>query len=485
MESWIVAQPPPVGSDGGAGPAWESLSVAFRLREWLHAPHGLFTPLILRSVWEHARHLLDHRGHPGNWRLLDAAALTLTGLSFPEFDEAGTWVEEGMGRLAREVAAQFYPDGMHYELSPLYHALCAEACLAVRQLAGRRGVPVPDVIERGLPRWFEALAALGRPDGTWPALNDSGGVDGQYRPLLRRAGAVLSLPHVRYAGWRCRFGRPPVATARLFPDAGLASLRSDPGPGATWALLRAGPAGAAHVHEDDLSLELGLGGRPVLVDPGMGRYAPSPVTEAYRRAEAHSCLLVPGRQPSRAALPWLERIRPAGDAIALFRRPGCDVAVGTRTWDGLAVTRAVALVAGRFVCIRDAVAGEGRASLRVHWQFAPGIWEVGEAGDDSDVGFSPLPGGDSPLRVDRVTGCVSQGGRDGPALRLEYAFEAALPVVLFWVFTPCHQGEVWTVARTGPDVVEAGCRNGPVYRLDAATWALTVATGRTSGGIRP
>jgi hypothetical protein len=481
MESWIGGHPPPMDSDGGAGPAWETLSVAFRLREWLGVPRRYYTSMVLRSVWEHARHLLDYRGHPGNWRLLEAAALTLVGLAFPEFAEAGTWAEEGMRRLAREVAAQFYSDGMHYELSPLYHALCAEACLTVRQAAQFRGHPVPEGITTCLPRWFAALTALGRPDGTWPSINDSGGITEHYRLLLRQAGAVLSLPEARYAGGRRRFGRAPVAMGRLLPDAGLAILRSKPGPEATWALFRAGPPGAAHVHEDDLSLELYICGRPVLVDPGIGGYAPARDPEVYRRAEAHSCLLVPEGMPARAALPFRERIRPAGDGITLLRRPGCDVALGVRDRCGLAVSRAVALVAGRFVVIRDAIGGEGRTHFQVHWQFAPGIEDVGDVGDDPGFGFFPLPGALQPVRADRVAGRVSQDGRDRPALHLEYAFEAAMPAVLYWVFTPGGRGEAWTVARTGPDVIEAGPRNGPVYCLDAASWVFTVVPGRTSG----
>ena len=35
VKSWIHENPVPVGSNGGAGPAWETLSAAWRLREWL------------------------------------------------------------------------------------------------------------------------------------------------------------------------------------------------------------------------------------------------------------------------------------------------------------------------------------------------------------------------------------------------------------------------------------------------------------------
>lgn len=479
MEHWIAANPVPVGSDGGAGPAWETLSAAFRLREWLRFPRRVYSRLILRSVWEHARHLLDHQGHPGNWRLLETAALALTGLNFPEFHEAAVWVETGLTRLEREAAIQFFPDGLHFEISPLYHALCAEACLAVRHAARRQKIAVPEIIEAGLPRWFSALAALARPNFSWPSVNDAGGINGDYRSLSRRAGAALSLPEARFAGSRGRFGQPFPETCRIFPDAGLAVLRSGWNADALAVLFRAGPPGAAHVHEDDLSLELSAGGRPILVDPGIGGYAPSPRTEAYRRAEAHSCLMVPGRMPRRAVLPWARRSEPAGEAIRLLHRPGLDVALGRRTWDGLAVTRSVALAAGRFVLIRDEVQGQGRTEARVHWQFAPGALEA-----PAGLVFLPLPGGPAPLWAKQTNGRVVLGSQEVTAPHLEYAFEDALPLVLFWVFAPRGQEAPWEVARIGPEVVEVGPARGPVYRLDAVAWELTLAPGRTSGETR-
>ena len=43
--------------------------------------------------------------HPGNWRLLEAASLLLAGWLFPEFRDAGQWVQAGRDRLETEVEA--------------------------------------------------------------------------------------------------------------------------------------------------------------------------------------------------------------------------------------------------------------------------------------------------------------------------------------------------------------------------------------------
>jgi len=75
VADWIRKCPVPIGSNGGAGPTWETLTAAWRLREWLWIvgtmwPSRSFPEevkeLMLRSVWEHAQSLMDHQGHPNN-----------------------------------------------------------------------------------------------------------------------------------------------------------------------------------------------------------------------------------------------------------------------------------------------------------------------------------------------------------------------------------------------------------------------------------
>ncbi len=453
LGSWIVAHPAPLGSDGGASPAWETLSVAFRLREWLHLAGaawnrpeiagGLRGPW-LRSIWEHARHLCDHRGHPGNWRIMEAAALALAGLLFPEFREAPRWAETGLDRLAEEMDLQFFADGGYFEISPLYHALCGQACLEVRETARRLGRPLPRVVDDRLESVFDALAALHRPDFTWPSLNDSAGAAGNYRPLLRFAGRALGRDDFLWIGSRGRQGSPPQARVRSLPMVGLAAVRTGFEAGAHGLLFRTGPAGANHVHGDALSLEYFAHGHPMIVDPGICGYGPGPVADRARSAGVHAMPLVDGSGPQRAALSFQERIRPA-DRFLTVRCAEAFAASGSFRVGAVRVERQVLFLPDGTVVVRDLFEGKGEHEVAAHWQFMPCRLRVDRAAPAVTARIPGTGGREMVLsaasdwarpEVERLIGAVSLGCRDVPAPAVRFRLRGTLPLALLFVLSP-------------------------------------------------
>ncbi|MBI4798304.1 MAG: heparinase II/III family protein [Desulfarculus sp.] len=307
LNTWIRRHPVPVDSNGGAGPAWETLSTAWRIMEWLWV-RGLawdslgtrLQGLLHRSIWEHVRHLSDHQGHPNNWALIEAAALALAGLAWPEFAEAEAWRRRGLRRLAAQCRRQFNSDGSHCELSPFYQALCLQALLLTRRACLTGAWPWPRAADTALRRGMAHLAGLARPDFSWPALNDSGGAQGDYMALMAWAGQDLGRPAWRWLGSHGQEGVRSRLASRLWPQAGLVLLRGGRQPGDMWLLLRAAPPGLAHGHTDGLSLEVHAGG-PRVVDPGISTYAPGPLTEMYR---AGRCFLAAG---GGGWAPWRRR----------------------------------------------------------------------------------------------------------------------------------------------------------------------------------
>ena len=265
VEHWIQSNPVPIDSNGGAGPSWETLSAAWRLREWLwivgtawsHKTFRLQTKIaMLSSIWEHARSLMDHKGHPNNWIIVESSALTCVGLCFPEFRESHLWVKTGLERLRAEFQRQFFHDGVHFEISPLYHAICLHALLEVKQVAKAREFPLPDEFDSPLESCVDYLSALCRPNFTWPSLNDSSGALGDYSALMRNASRIYDRPDLVWIGSKGLQGKPPEHAAHLFPDAGIGTMRSGYGKDAHFLVFRAGPPGAAHVHWDTLSLDV-------------------------------------------------------------------------------------------------------------------------------------------------------------------------------------------------------------------------------------
>ena len=449
---WIRACPVPVDSDGGASPAWETLSAAFRLREWFFVA-GSASPLpigsdaverlVLRSVWEHARHLRDHRGHPGNWRMIEAASLTLAGLLFPEFTEARSWAACGFARLEDEVRIQFAQDGLHVEGSPLYHALCVQACLDVRETARVLGSSVPATVERGLAQACDALAGLARPDFTWPSINDSGGIDGDYRALMRYAGAAFGRSDYRWLGSRGRDGAPRVSLAHRFADAGLVVMRTSRAPDAHGLLFRAGTPDGSHTHGDCLSLEYWAHGHAVIVDPGIAGYGDDDAPARFRSAQAHSMPLVGVRgsepDPSRVDTACAD----GGGAQLIGQDASPWQATGTCVLGGVRVERSVRLFESGRVQVRDLFDGIGPRDVGVRWQFAPGTLVVDPAGQAAV--FTGTGGVGCSLRFDtpvgglvlqRHTGVVARSGRVSPAPALTVTLHATLPAVITTVIEP-------------------------------------------------
>jgi hypothetical protein len=467
---WIISNPVPIGSNGGAGPAWETLSVAWRLREWFwvagvtEAFH-LFRPeareLILRSIWEHAQSLVYHQGHPNNWIIVESAALALAGLCFPGFSDARSWRESGIQRLATEFKRQFYQDGVHFEISPMYHAICFHALLEVREAAQKAEEPLPEIFFDPLERCADYLAGLCRPDFTWPSLNDSGSMDKDYTTLMRKAGDVFSRPDLQWIGSRGAEGKISESELRVFPDAGIAVMRSGYEPDAHFAVFRAGPAGASHVHEDVLSLDITAYGRPILVDPGITSYGPDALTEHYRSGPAHNAIF-PKAGFLRSKAPFKTRVKPAGsDLSAEAGKNWYSVTgichCGESKNRQLTIARTIVFIDSKFWLVRDTVECSEPEDIIVSWQFAPG--NMGIHGQSLEFRSTelqghpfkliPLPGKIcANLRcltgsLNPSGGWVSAHGGDVPAPSCKYSMQ----------FPPGASSVYWALVP-GLDVIE-------------------------------
>lgn len=501
LSHWIKANPVPLGSNGGAGAAWETLSTAWRLREWLFVVERAWqseafresTKIeMLRSVWEHANSLMDHRGHPNNWIIVESASLALAGLAFPEFKDSGRWVQTGVARLQAEFSRQFFRDGVHFEISPLYHAICFHSLLEVRLAAEHRDIVIPEEFGTPLERCADYLAGLCRPDFSWPSLNDSGSVTQDYTSLLLLAGIVFQRPDLMWIGSKGREGKPPAAKSHVFPDAGITVMRSDYSPAANSLVFRAGPAGASHMHEDVLSLDVSALGLPRLVDPGITTYAPDKLTQQYQSAFAHNTILVDGSGPDLSRMDFRQKTRPAGSDFTWRLRDDVEIASGSfpGPWKGaenVAVFRTVSFVRGKYWIVRDTAQGEGEHEITVCWQFAPGRVDMdlntfgARFVDLRGANFEiiPLYGSNRP-EIEVFTGSfrpprgwVSVHGADMPATSCAYHFTAELPVTLVWILMPFSAGPACGVEARRVDnnadsstIVEIVFPDGRVDEID-------------------
>ncbi len=287
---WIGHYPPTVRTVG-----WEPYPVSLRLINWLRTFLGKYYSR-LQADAEFREELEESLGAQARWlnrrlefRLLgnhlleNAVALVMAGNLFAG-REAESWRRRGLKILKREIGEQILADGVHFELSPMYHLRVTWLMLLLAAGGGGEAAKPPEGL---LERMLVALDRLTHPDGEIALLADSA-FDIYPRPeLLRRAAEKIvgrTLP---------REGKEPGGWA--LPDAGYFGFRDGED---NYLVCDAGRIGPdylpAHGHGDIFSFELSLRGKRVVVDSGISGYEPGPDRAYDRSTRAHNTVEIEG-----------------------------------------------------------------------------------------------------------------------------------------------------------------------------------------------
>lgn len=257
VSGWIAANLQPAG-----GPGWDPYPISMRTVCWLallaECGDDMDEEVVAQmetSLADQAAFLADHLETDilANHYLEGLKALALLGLHFKDDNLANSAVHA----LEGQVAEQILPDGMHFELSPMYQKVVLEDLLrvAVALRAARRS---SEVIDRAVGRMCDAAWSMERGLVRTPLFNDAGdNVSKGLESLLACA--------------RKRLGIEPSFTSELADsgyeviEASRLKLVFDCG--------RANPPHAmAHMHCDALSFELYTDGAPVVVNCGTYQY---------------------------------------------------------------------------------------------------------------------------------------------------------------------------------------------------------------------
>jgi len=277
-----------------ANMGWDPYPTSLRLMNWCGVFLGkcrgqtqgdsqflsrLWASLYVQAEWLR-RHLETHL--LANHLLENAAALALAGSCFGG-ESARRWYTVGTKILRTQLAEQVLPDGVHFELSPMYHTRVA---YVLALLANTGETELIELVEGPLRRMAGALACLCHPDGGIALLGDSAlGIYNEPSDLtayVRRligggpAGettGAFSLPDGGYYGWRGTDG------AYVICDAGQIGVDYQPG----------------HAHADVFSFELSLEGCRVVVDSGVCDYEASETRRYCRSTRAHNTVEIDGQ----------------------------------------------------------------------------------------------------------------------------------------------------------------------------------------------
>ena len=285
IEHWITENPI------GLGHGWEPYPTSVRLVNWIKwsASTNELSPraaenLSLQAKWLSKRlewHLL------GNHLFVNAKALVFAGLYF-EGKEADIWLKKGLKILSQQIPEQILPDGGHFELSTMYHALALEDLLDLVNICEANFSRLPLDFHQYVRKWrsiipkmLRWLNAMSHPDGMISFFNDAAFAIAPSNTELFRYASNLGFEVIEPSNGitdldRSGYTRLQTGDAVLIAD--IARIGPDYLPG--------------HAHADTLSFELSVYGQRVFVNSGTSVYGVSEERQRQRGTLAHNTVFI-------------------------------------------------------------------------------------------------------------------------------------------------------------------------------------------------
>jgi hypothetical protein len=414
LAGWIDANPPRLGVNWAS-----SLEVSYRAIAWLwalqlfaDAPELTDELLLaaLESLRQHATHVeryLSTYYSPNTHLTGEALGLLYLGTALPVFEASQRWRTTGWSILREQLFRQVRADGSYFEQALYYHRYTADIYHHALLLAEANGWPEEGALHDRVERLDEFLVHAVHPDGTVPLVGDDDGgrllrLDGlqtrDARPTIATGAAMFGRGDMRWVGgdaveeclWllgargatalAATAPAAPAVLSRGFRDGGFYVMRDGWRTTSTWALIDGGPHGAincGHAHADALSLELSVGGRPLLTDCGTFSYTGAE-RDLFRATAAHNTATVDGESSSLMGgnFHWRHIARTTVHAwetsdAADFWRGSHD---GYRRFaDPVTHERSVLFLRGRYLVVLDTIAAEQVHDWSLHWHVASAL----------------------------------------------------------------------------------------------------------------
>lgn len=319
---------------------WHPMEVAMRsvglalllgMARSLPRPPVALTRTLLRMLTLHSAFLcrtVEYGNTRHNHFMANAAALAVAGATLSgSYPAASRWMRYGAQHLEREIPAQVLPDGVGFEKSTSYHRMVTELQLVALIALERAQAPLSAAARERVRSATRFSAHTTRGDGLSVNFGDNDGArvlafdtleQRDHRPMLAVAASLFAEPGTKAAVGH-RGGEPLLATAWLLGMEGLATWEGLPAGSADVSELHAsggviairrgdaslvvdvGEVGlrgrGGHGHNDLLSYELCLAGRPIVVDPGSPVYTGDVERlDLYRSTAYHNGLCVDGEE---------------------------------------------------------------------------------------------------------------------------------------------------------------------------------------------
>lgn len=295
----------------GQDPITDStLTLAGRISTWVANLHRL----IASPAFDHAlvgrivayleaqfQFLQTHMKTTINWRISEARALLSGGLYLAFLPSATPWREHAVRVLNDGWLRQFLPDGVHSERNPIYHRGMTETYTQLLRLSRHRPeLGLNLTLEKLIPAYDFALACV-KPNGYLCGIHDS---QSEFTGHRRDNVHTTSHKGVDNTGWWEAFHREfqlPLdrpLLPQIYPDAGLAFLRTGWDEDAAWMSFDATQWGGGHCHLSRNALQLHAFRQSMVIDPGWLSYESNEWGVYGRTTRAHSTCNLNGHNQS-------------------------------------------------------------------------------------------------------------------------------------------------------------------------------------------
>lgn len=340
--------------------------------EWLSKMLVYFHDVLecMRNTWYTAE---------SNIHLEQVQALCEFALSFPEYANASTWLEEGMSMLDDELSVQFNGDGVGIDLDPSYHMGVVENFRHVKVFATLNGKSsmVSPTFNNSLRNSCEFVKDVVYPDYTCDNFNDTRFNSMSSRVVLHNFQRYSEMfPNDKEMQWMATNGASgtrPSDCVQIYATSGYYMMRTEWGTSATMLVHKnnANPRNQWHCQPDNGTFSIWKGGRRFLPDAGSYSYTGSfwdgSDRSSFAATKMHNTVTF---NEAPIAKNYMN-----GEFVASNSRTGYEVLVTkNQSYANLTHLRAIFMVDRKFFVIVDEASGNasGKVNLNMNLCADPG-----------------------------------------------------------------------------------------------------------------
>lgn len=359
VENWIDNNPLPYG-DG-----WHPYTISLRVTNWICVYEVFekdikkderFNEKIIKSMYLQYKYLQKNleKDVLGNHYFENIKALIIASIFFGEYKIKDKFKKE----LIIQLKEQILDDGMHFELSPMYHKIILEDLIKITYWLKE------DYIHNELLLYIQQMVnvmySLEDRFGKTPSFNDcADGISKSYKCILKFC--------EKYFNLKPKFNTNLESSGYYIIKDDDKKLIFDTGDICPKYL-------PAHGHCDALSFELSFKAKPIIVNRGTYKYENGQWRNYFRSTKSHSTVIVSKKEQSQcwSSFRVAKRIRNINRTIFEYR--GIKFYAGTyKSFTGYKHKRYIGYINKHTMIVLDNVEVKSEDNIESYLHFNPEI----------------------------------------------------------------------------------------------------------------